>query len=122
MDEPRHDEVRYEDDTVPAALLKRVVVGVVVLTIALSIVAYLLLRLRESQLRPSGFYPEERLGPPHNVAALRQDLFDLVRPEPAHKESERHRLERFGWVDRQRGLVHIPIDRAIDSLLQKEQP
>lgn len=123
MDE-RHDEVRYEDDVVARGPLVRIAVGTVVLSVALCIVAYLLLRERESQLRPSGFFPEERLGPPHDVAALREDPFELPHPEAARKESSRRRLESFGWIDRERRLVHIPIDRAIDSLLQstKEQP
>ncbi len=124
MDEPRHDEVRYEDDTVPRGTLVRATIGTIVITISLCIVAYLLMRVRESELRPSGQFPEEKLGPPHNVAELRQDLFDLPRPEPAHKERDRRRLESFGWTDRARHELHVPIDQAIDSVLQskKEQP
>ncbi len=124
MDEPRHDEVRYEDDVVAGGLLKRIAAGTVVLTISLCIVAYLLLRSRESALRPSGLFPEEHLGPPHTVAALREDTFELPHPVAARKESSRRRLESFGWTDKAHRLVHIPIDRAIDSLLQsdKEQP
>ena len=28
----------------------------------------------------------------------------------------------YGWVDRERGTVHIPVDRAIDLLLHKGLP
>lgn len=36
----------------------------------------------------------------------------------------RRRLESYGWVDRQRGIVHIPIERAMDLYAQRrgEQP
>ncbi len=31
-------------------------------------------------------------------------------------------LTTYGWVDRQNGVVHIPIDRAMDLLLQRGLP
>lgn len=31
-------------------------------------------------------------------------------------------LKSYGWVDRDKGLVHIPIERAIDILAQKGLP
>jgi hypothetical protein len=31
-------------------------------------------------------------------------------------------LEEYGWVDSQAGIVRIPVDRAMDLLLQKGYP
>ncbi len=31
-------------------------------------------------------------------------------------------LTTYGWVDRQNGIVHIPIDRAMELLLQRGLP
>jgi hypothetical protein len=31
-------------------------------------------------------------------------------------------LTTYGWVDRKNGIVHIPIDRAMDLLLQRGLP
>jgi len=31
-------------------------------------------------------------------------------------------LDHYGWVDRSRGIVHIPIDRAMDLLLERGLP
>ena len=31
-------------------------------------------------------------------------------------------LHSYGWVDRQAGVVHIPIDQAIDLVLQRGLP
>ena len=32
------------------------------------------------------------------------------------------RLHSYGWVDRDKGIVHIPIDRAMQELVQKGIP
>jgi hypothetical protein len=31
------------------------------------------------------------------------------------------RLNSYGWIDQSRGLVHIPIDRAMDLIVKREQ-
>jgi hypothetical protein len=38
------------------------------------------------------------------------------------RASENTLLNNYGWVDRNQGLVHIPIDRAIDLLAQQGTP
>jgi hypothetical protein len=35
---------------------------------------------------------------------------------------EREQLESFGWADRPRGLAHIPIDRAMQILVDRGLP
>jgi hypothetical protein len=49
-----------------------------------------------------------RLGEPGNLEQFRQ--------------SERHALESYGWVDQNGGVVRIPIDRAKDLLLERGLP
>lgn len=36
--------------------------------------------------------------------------------------AENKKLNSYGWVDRSNGIVHIPIDRAMDLLLQRGLP
>lgn len=36
--------------------------------------------------------------------------------------AENARLDSYRWVDRSNGIVHIPIDRAIDLILQRGLP
>lgn len=38
-----------------------------------------------------------------------------------YEAEQRERLETYGWVDRARGKVHIPIDRAIAILIQRNR-
>lgn len=37
-------------------------------------------------------------------------------------EAEQKRLSNYGWVDQSAGVVHIPIDRAMDLLLERGVP
>jgi hypothetical protein len=116
--------VTYEEDRVPARLILRVLTGLVAVSVGLCIVAYLLVVMREEQLRPERRFPEKALGPPRRIAEVRAEPFDLPRPAPSLSERQRARISSYGWVDDQRGLVRIPVDAAIDLELRaaREHP
>ena len=38
------------------------------------------------------------------------------------REEQKRRLQGYGWVQRERGTVHIPIDRAIDLYVSEHAP
>jgi hypothetical protein len=40
----------------------------------------------------------------------------------SYRESEQNLLNAYGWVDRQNGVVRMPIDRAMELLLQRGLP
>jgi hypothetical protein len=49
----------------------------------------------------------------------------LVEPGQAMKamrQQETARLESYGWIDQERGVVHVPIERAIEMLAKKGLP
>jgi hypothetical protein len=118
MDEARHDEVTYADDAVPRRLVIYVFIATIAFAVALCAGAYVLLGHEEALLRPSARFPETELGPPHIVSAIHQDVLWSQRP----LDRQRARLQRYGWVDRAHGLIHIPIERAMELTLQKGQP
>ena len=59
----------------------------------------------------------ERILPPKPRLQVNQQL-DLEQL----RESERQRLNSYGWVQKQAGAVHIPIARAIDLLAERSAP
>lgn len=74
---------------------------------------------------------EARLSPPPNV--LEQMYGREAPPEPRLQSDPRQDLLRmraeqdalldtYGWVDRQAGIVHIPIGRAMELLAQRGLP
>jgi hypothetical protein len=73
---------------------------------------------RVQQLGPPATpFEQGRALPPLPQLQVRpvQDLEQL-------REKEGGSLDSYGWVDRGRGIVHIPIDRAMDLLLERGLP
>jgi hypothetical protein len=70
-----------------------------------------------------------KLGPPATPFELGRALPPLPQLQ-AHPErdleelraKDQQELNNYGWVDRTRGIVHIPINRAMDLLLERGLP
>jgi len=62
--------------------------------------------LREARVVP----PQPRLqdNPSRDLESLRTD--------------ERRRLESYGWIDRERRILHIPIERAMEQVMRRGVP
>jgi hypothetical protein len=118
----RHPDLHQEDDDVPGwkillALLATLVVAAVFVAAAASMVA-----ANNAELRPSGLFPERYLGPRRPVARVRQDLFNQ-RPTGITLDAlKRGELGSYGWVDREHGVARIPIDRAMDLVVEGRLP
>jgi hypothetical protein len=58
---------------------------------------------------------------PREISHIQQTQI-LAAPEGLDlRARERDQLQRYGWVDRKRGIAAIPIDRAIDILVERER-
>lgn len=51
--------------------------------------------------------------------AERQEGTAMMRPAFEAKVAAKQRLEEFGWVDREAGTVHIPLNNAIDRVVNE---
>lgn len=60
--------------------------------------------------RGAGAFPEPRLQATPRVDWLRD------------QSAQQKQLNSYGWVDRQKGIAHIPIDRAVQLLLERGLP
>lgn len=76
--------------------------------VALATVQYLIVH-RGPPAPDAPLPPEPRL-----QAAPREDLAELRRRQS-------RLLESYGWSDRGRGLVRVPIERAMELLLEEDQ-
>lgn len=52
---------------------------------------------------------------PHVQVSERMDLRD-------YREMERVKITNYGWVDKSKGVVRLPIDRALDLIEQRGMP
>jgi hypothetical protein len=53
---------------------------------------------------------------------VEQRLFENSNMGFAWRARQRQRLESFGWVDKEKGIAHIPIDRAMERVEKGEHP
>lgn len=116
MSAPEHPyEVRVEHGRVAEGrIVAVVIVGLVVLGSSL-LVTWLM--LPKSIRLMSGYRREV----PRQIAGINQTL---ILDDPTGEqlvEAQRRELDSYGWVDREAGLVRIPIERAM-QLVEEEQP
>ncbi|MFT3764299.1 MAG: hypothetical protein QM820_02065 [Minicystis sp.] len=117
----RHADVYQEEDELPWGRVILAFVAVVVIGGVLVAWAWTAQVSLEAKLRPSGTFPEERLGPRHEVGMVQQDLFDDDRSGQQLVEAQRAELDGFGAVDCDAGIVSIPIDEAIELLVEESR-
>jgi hypothetical protein len=65
-------------------------------------------------LRPSFAGPNGPRPAPVELSRIEQTLAGKAQRGIDLRNAQRRELERWGWVDRQRGVAQIPIDRAMD--------
>jgi hypothetical protein len=93
--------------------------GVTVLSMVLGVaLAWVLGASRAHQLGARFLHTEPSGPPAKHLRELRLGTFD-PRDHP-NAAPPPDRLERYGWVDREGGVVHIPIEAAIDLEVAQE--
>lgn len=55
------------------------------------------------------------------INMLIQPLFDLETAAYEQHHRERLRLSSYGWADRESGMIHIPVERAMEELLAEQE-
>jgi len=103
---PRNPGVAVEQTDAPLWLYAALAGGLVVFFI----VSVVVLRL---------IYPGSVSGPsdaPRGQSAVPALQIDPSADLAAHRDAEQRVLTSYGWVDRNTGRVHIPIDRAMQDI------
>jgi hypothetical protein len=57
--------------------------------------------------------------PPPSKLGIYNDLIAYTQDGVNRHGAARRWLDSYGWVDRQRGVVHVPIETAIDMLVAR---
>lgn len=109
-----------ERDRLPG--LKLVMIAVGVLTVFT--LAVLVTGLRQSAWR-GGFHPTDTVPSEigeAEIGIVNQRPFALDRRAQDRLQDQRKELESWGWVDRDAGIVHQPIDEAIRDFVREQEP
>jgi hypothetical protein len=93
------------------------IITLVIFTLA-SIWAMHIWRTEERLNAPAGFSVPKAMGR-DEIGIVDQVPFDQVNAPAVLRARKLERLRSYGWVDRRRGVVHIPVERAYD-LVQLE--
>lgn len=115
--------VRYEKTDVQSAKVVRAGVGL----LALVAVFFALMWMLQGVLLRS---EQSAQVPPHPMAstlARTEPPLPRLQPNPradllAFRAEEDAVLKTYGWVDKGRGIVRVPIDRAMEILAQRGLP
>jgi hypothetical protein len=95
-----------------------------------AVLAILIVAVMWSMVHTYNFFAKhESLGPPASPFENQRELPPQPRlqPHPAtdlkrYCEIEQQQLTTYGWVDQNNGLVRIPVDRAMEIVLEKGLP
>ena len=120
---PSNGEVHHEESDVNIRGIFAFAAALIVSAVIIHVVVWVLFRYFDTRLGREGTpqFPlaiarENRLPPePRLQVNPRQDLADL-------REKEQQTLDTYGWVDRNNGVVRIPIDEAIKLTLERGLP
>lgn len=78
------------------------------------------LQFRQRHLNPGGAEIPKVLGKAE-INIVNQSLMVLDTRAYQQREQKRQQLHSYGWVDRERNVVHIPIHEAIRRVVEEER-
>jgi hypothetical protein len=96
-------------------------VGAIVLFTVATLIAYRFMVMREKELQPLGPDPIAAQIGQTEIGIVDQVPFDVTRSFPAYRDDRNRRLESWGWVDRKAGIVHMPIEEAMELVVKEGQ-
>jgi hypothetical protein len=120
--EPTAYGVSAEPDRIGTRLVTRFAVFVVILSVAAMLLVAALFKLLErgaarrdaAAAEAAGLERRERREPPPPRLQV-----NAPRDFREFRSAEEERLGSYGWTDRATGMVHIPIERAMDLIARR---
>jgi len=128
-----HGGVEFEREDLGAAGIFAFLVGLAVVALLIHLILVGMYRYLDTyekthQSQPA---PMARSAPadPRQATPREADKFPMPRLETNERDElkdkllqEEETLNTYGWVDQKAGVVHIPIDRAMDLIAQQGLP
>jgi hypothetical protein len=101
------------------------IIGVGVASIAIFIVAGIwsthILNSTRAEMQPAGPPPIPKQVDQYEVGIVNQRVFALDQRAAQKRLQQMERLRSYGWVDRESGVAHIPVDEAMKMYLADQQ-
>jgi|RhiMethySRZTD1v2_1073278.scaffolds.fasta_scaffold18410_6 hypothetical protein len=113
----RSFEVVQERDAVASRKVTLIVIATIVISVASVAVAGAILRARRAAL--SFHEPAFASAAPRQIDAIHQTLIARDRHGELLRDAQRRALDEYRFVDRQRGVAQIPIERAMQIVVDQ---
>lgn len=101
------------------------IIGVGVASIAIFGVATVwsthILNSTRAEMQPAGPPPIPKQVDQYEVGIVNQRVFALDQRAAQKRLQQMERLRSYGWVDRESGVAHIPVDEAMKMYLADQQ-
>jgi hypothetical protein len=101
------------------------IIGVGVASIAIFALATVwsthILNTTRAELQPAGPPPIPRQVDQYEVGIVNLRVFALDQRAAQKRLQQMERLRSYGWVDREAGLAHIPVEEAMKMYLAEQQ-
>lgn len=109
-----------EQEPVSGVRVIAVLAGALIVFTFFVVGMWMQLQRREKHLSPAGPSQPQALGRAE-LNLVNTGLFQLDTRAEDEKSEQRRRLHGYGWVDRDAGVVHIPIEQAIERVVDGQQ-
>ena len=102
-------------------------IGKVLAVAAIAAVIFLLsvlwaertLRAENRTIEPATIPPEVGRS---QIGMVNQRLFELHEEAIKKRAEQERRLNSYGWVDRDKQIIHLPIERAMEQMAAESKP
>lgn len=90
------------------------IVAVVITGVAITVLSLIIVR---AWIGPPETIPSQLHGEvPREIARIDQTLIEVDQAAIDKRTRQRQQLDTYGWVDKEQGLVRIPVERAFELL------
>jgi hypothetical protein len=111
-----------EEDRIHSKTIVFVGVAALCVFVVASVVTITWMKRRQAELAPEGPPPLPAELGQSKIGMLEQRLFENSNQAQVMTRVQRQKLEQYGWVDRERGVVRIPIGEAMERVVAGERP
>ncbi len=119
---PQHGKTAAEEDVIPGGKIFLVGLGALVIFFVASVAATLLLNRERARELPDGPAPIPAVAGQHQIGLVEQVQFENQTQVEDAVQAEQKRLGEYGWVDRPHGIIHLPVQRAMELTIQGVRP
>jgi len=95
-------------------------VGFLIIATISVIITTKMMNAREKVLQPIGPDPMPLQIGSSEIGIVDQAPFDVSRAAQNYRDDRLQRLSSWGWVDRKNGVVHMPIEEAMQQVVKEQ--